>query len=247
MAGTPAPLYLQVKNYVTAKIGNGEWPVHQRIPSEHQLVEELGVSRMTVHRAFKELTEGHVLHRVPGVGTFVAPGRGHESLIDSVDSVDIGDQILGRGNAHLRQIVLLRKERAKSHLAELFAVPARSTLFHSQIVHFENDFRVMVEDKYVNPACVPGFLEQDFTRTSTTRYLRSAVVATKAEECIEAINPSRSVRTLLTLKSGPCLLLSRRIWMRDVVAIVSQRVYPGAPFQLGSPFKKRAGALNGVR
>ena len=212
--------------------------MHHRLPSEPFLVRELGVSRMTIHRALKELTAEHVLRRVAGVGTFVAPGKGHESFLQ-VD--DIRDQILGRGNAHTAEVVLLRRERAPANLASLFALPPRSALFHSRIVHYENKLPVMVEDKYVRPELVPGYLEQDFTTMSTTHYLRSTLVATKSEQCVEAIQPCKTIRKLLLVKRGPCLLFCRRVWVHDTVAIHSQRVYPGAPYRLGHHFDRPAG------
>lgn len=227
------PLYQQVKQHVLAKISSGEWPVHQKLPSEHQLVAELGVSRMTVHRALKELTEEHVLRRVPGVGTFVASGEGHLTLLRIED---IRDEIASRGNAHSCDVVVLRRERVGGEIATLFGLRAQATLFHSQIVHRENERPVMVEDKYVCPKLVPEYLDQDFAKTSATSYLMSAVLATEAEQCIEAVEPSRAVRKLLARKKGPCLRYSRRLWVHDTVALYCERVYPGSPYRLGSRF-----------
>ena len=69
------PLYEKVKEYVLANIGSGAWGLNHKLPSENELVASLGVSRMTVHRALRELTsQGHLL-RVQGVGTFVAPPK----------------------------------------------------------------------------------------------------------------------------------------------------------------------------
>ncbi|MGO4843176.1 GntR family transcriptional regulator, partial [Rhizobiaceae sp. 2RAB30] len=56
-----SPLYEQGKDYVLKNIGSGEWSKDQRLPSENELVTALGVSRMTVNRALRELTsEGYL-------------------------------------------------------------------------------------------------------------------------------------------------------------------------------------------
>ena len=47
----PAPLYERVKQHVLDRVMRGEWADGARLPSELELVEALGVSRMTVHRA----------------------------------------------------------------------------------------------------------------------------------------------------------------------------------------------------
>ncbi|HTJ94738.1 MAG TPA: GntR family transcriptional regulator, partial [Pararobbsia sp.] len=62
------PLYDQVKRYITDRMERGEWSSGTRLPTEQELVSELGVSRMTVHRALRELSTQGLLRRVQGVG-----------------------------------------------------------------------------------------------------------------------------------------------------------------------------------
>ena len=52
-------------------IRSGAWAPGARVPSENELVESFGISRMTANRALRELTADGFLARVPGVGTFV--------------------------------------------------------------------------------------------------------------------------------------------------------------------------------
>ncbi len=68
----PEPLYQQIKNTIQVKIRSGDWRAGQKLPSENDLVEALGVSRMTVHRALRELTHDGLINRVHGLGSFVA-------------------------------------------------------------------------------------------------------------------------------------------------------------------------------
>ena len=75
LSGFPGPLYRKVKKVIKQRIVSGEWPPEDRIPSENDLVASLGVSRMTVHRALRELTTEGYLTRVQGVGTFVSPRK----------------------------------------------------------------------------------------------------------------------------------------------------------------------------
>lgn len=56
MGEGPAPLYARVKQMIIQQIDNGSWPPHHRVPSESELVNELGFSRMTINRALRELT-----------------------------------------------------------------------------------------------------------------------------------------------------------------------------------------------
>ena len=44
-------------------------------------------------------------------------------------------------------------------------------VFHTLIVHYENGVALQCEDRYVNPACAPDYLQQDFTQVTPTHYL----------------------------------------------------------------------------
>ena len=57
MKKTASPLYRQVKDFIIQQIRAGVWEPESRIPSEHEMVSTMGVSRMTAHRALRELTE----------------------------------------------------------------------------------------------------------------------------------------------------------------------------------------------
>jgi len=65
------PLYKQIADYIRKKIGNGEWPVGSRIPSERALAQAFGVNRSTVVTALAELTAEGLLMGNSGSGTRV--------------------------------------------------------------------------------------------------------------------------------------------------------------------------------
>lgn len=66
MSDRPAPIYQRVKQAIVSQISEGVWQPNQRVPSESELVNELGVSRMTINRALRELTSEGYLMRMQG-------------------------------------------------------------------------------------------------------------------------------------------------------------------------------------
>ncbi|SFU74756.1 GntR family transcriptional regulator [Pseudoduganella namucuonensis] len=66
------PLYAQIKEALRAKIVDGTYAPHQRLPSESEMMAAFGVSRITVRQAIRDLQNEGLLFSVHGKGTFVA-------------------------------------------------------------------------------------------------------------------------------------------------------------------------------
>ncbi|BFO20338.1 hypothetical protein SHKM778_67260 [Streptomyces sp. KM77-8] len=66
-----AALSEQVIAALRAEITSGEWPVGSRIPTEPELVEQLGVARNTVREAVRALAHNGLLDIRQGSGTYV--------------------------------------------------------------------------------------------------------------------------------------------------------------------------------
>ena len=66
---------------------------------------------------------------------------------------------------------LAREEQAAPALAQRLGLASGSPVFHTLIVHHEDGVPLQCEDRYVNPACAPGYLDVDFTRMTPTHYL----------------------------------------------------------------------------
>lgn len=69
----PAPLYHKLKKLVTEAIAQGRLTYDEAIPAERDLARMLGISRVTVRKAFADLVAEGVLVQRHGSGTFVAP------------------------------------------------------------------------------------------------------------------------------------------------------------------------------
>ncbi|WP_269773987.1 PLP-dependent aminotransferase family protein [Bacillus siamensis] len=65
------PKYLQIIDYIKEKIGNGEWPIGSKIPSQRTLAKHFEVNRSTVITALEELTADGLIEGRMGKGTVV--------------------------------------------------------------------------------------------------------------------------------------------------------------------------------
>ena len=153
---------------IAQQIRSGAWPAHYRVPSESELVEELGFSRMTINRALRELTAEGLLVRMQGVGTFVAQPKARSALF-AVNN--IADEIAARNHRHHSRVIRLAEEPAGNEQALMLEIREGQPVFHSVIVHYEDDLPIQLEDRYVNVKLAPDYLKQDFTQGTPYEYL----------------------------------------------------------------------------
>ncbi|WP_103545943.1 FadR/GntR family transcriptional regulator [Streptomyces sp. SM1] len=141
----------QVITALRAQITSGEWPVGARIPTEPELVEQLGVARNTVREAVRALAHNGLLDIRQGSGTYVvatselagvmhrrfagADPRHIAELRSTLESAAARMAAERRTEKDLKQIdtLLLRREEAwESRDAEAFV--AADATFHLAVV-----------------------------------------------------------------------------------------------------------------
>jgi GntR family transcriptional regulator, histidine utilization repressor len=233
-SGAAAP-YTHVKNYLMEGLSQGRWTPGSQMPSESELVQQFKVSRMTVGRAIRELQAEGFVTRVQGVGTFAA----HLARVSSTLTIkDLHEEIAARGHQHQARVVLSREELAVEGLAQQLGLPLGAPVFHTLIVHSENGVPLQCEDRYVNPACAPDYLNMDFSQTTPTHYLLEVAPLWEAQYSIEAGPPSPQEAELLGITpQDPCLIIVRRTMNRDVPITLARLVHPGTRYQIQGQFK----------
>jgi GntR family histidine utilization transcriptional repressor len=228
------PLYQQVKEYLLEKINDSTMQPGMRIESEAELVASLNVSRMTVNRALRELTAEGRLKRIQGRGTFIADKKPQASLLQ-IQS--IAEEIRARGGASSCTVHLLQEEKAQPSVAAAMQLKPYTPVFHSIIVHKDNDIPIQLGCRYTNPEIAPNFLEQDFSRMTVSEFLLSIAPVTAIEHIVEALIPEPWIRDLLEINgSEPCLALHRKTWVDNKIATSSIFYSPGSRYTLGGKF-----------
>lgn len=235
MSTNPSPpAYQRVKRYVLDRIENGEWKEGDAIPGEEALAREFGVSRMTVNRAIRELSDEQIVERVQGSGTYVAQQKYQATL---VEIRNIAEEIAARGHAHRSELHKLERVKADEALARAFGLKPGAPLFHSVVVHFENGLPIQVEDRHVNPEVAPDYLSQDFASQTPNAYLMRVAPLQGVSFVIEALLPPASVAEMLAMPVGePCLVLRRQTRSMGKVASVAAMWHPASRYQFTGSF-----------
>jgi len=228
------PRYRELKERILARIADGELAPGDRVPSENELVDAFGVSRMTANRALRELDAEGYVERRPGVGTFVADLRAASHVLEVRN---IADEIAGRGHRHAARVIALTSPRAGGELGDALEVEAGTPLFRALLVHAENDQPVQLEDRHVLASFAPAFADQDFTRTTPSAYLSGVAPLTQADQVVRAEMPDRETRAHLEMPEGePCLVVTRRTWANGRPVSHARLHHPGSRFELAGHY-----------
>ncbi len=233
------PLYQVVKDHILGLIKSGKWPMDKRLPSESELVAELGVSRMTVNRALRELSNEGYITRLAGVGSFIADTAEKKVQSHPLEIQNIAADIRQRGHTYSCSVNTLTEVRADTETAMAFGIAPGSRLFYSEIIHDESGMPIQMEERYVLPAFAPDYLVTDFTRVTTNEYLMSMDgPIDEIEQIVQACMPDPKHRKHLQLgNKEPCLLLLRRTWVNGAVVTATKLYHPASRYQFGSRYK----------
>lgn len=232
---SPQPLYWKVKKFIEQQILSGAWRPDLKIPSENQFVKTLGISRMTVHRALRELTaDGHLV-RLHGVGTFVAQPKARSALLEIKS---IADEIKDRGGVHTSELHLLEEAPASPQMSAAMGLQTRGLVYHSITVHRDSGLAVQLSDRHVNPQFAPDYINQDFLKITPSEYLLKVAYPDEVEHVIEATMPDKQTQSLLEIDgSEPCLVLHRMTWVKGQLVTNNLIVWPGSRHSMGGRFR----------
>lgn len=234
VTGPAAPAYSQVKKFLRDELAKGKWSPGEQMPSEAQLVAKFGVSRMTVNRALRELCNEGLINRVQGVGTFAAQLY---PVSSTLTIRDLRQEILERGHQHEARVQFIREEAVGNTFSLRLGLNKGEPAFHSLIVHYENGVPIQCEDRYVNPAKAPGYLDVDFTSITPTNYLLNVAPLWEAKYSIESSKPTALEARLLRIeRDEPCLIIVRRTVSRGTPITLARLVHPGSRYSLHGDF-----------
>jgi len=227
------PLYGQVKSAIERRIRGDEWPEDFKVPSEEVLAKEFGVSSLTVRRALRELQNEGMLIRIQGRGTFVVGPRVQCAVFDLPD---VSEEIAQSGGVHTSEVLFLGVVPPRSPSFAMLSIEScDATVYHSRLLHREDSTPIQLEDRFVNAAEAPAYIEQDFTLMTPHHYLLQETEVTHVDNVIKAIRVDSECRRILEIDAAqPCLLLDRRTWREGVPVTRSRFLYPGDRYRLRS-------------
>ncbi|WLR51037.1 GntR family transcriptional regulator [Bacillus tianshenii] len=138
-------LYIQLKDLLADKIKKGELKPEQQIPSERELGQDYGISRITVRQAINLAVNEGLLYRTHGKGTFVASPTIKQELskVNSFQST-----LSQQGLVASTDIVKADTIVTDFQLSTLLNVPMMNKLANLQLVGYGDKLPIVFYDSF---------------------------------------------------------------------------------------------------
>lgn len=219
------PLHAQIYEKLRRQIENSKLKAGFPVPSERELSELCGVSRMTARQALTALRNEGLIYLERGVGTFVAKRK---LDVHTRNLIGFTEEMQRRGLKPTSKILLSRREPATSPVAQELMIETDDDVFHFQRLRLADGSPLAFEDAYLPLERFPGLTQKNLEKNSLYAILSDdyGVEMHHAEEVLEATSASKDLAALLSIKAGaPLLLVHRVVFTESNIAVESVRTY----------------------
>lgn len=227
--------FQKVFSEIQSNILNGIWVYGERIPSEMELCDMYGVSRITIRRALDKLVRQGVLVRTRGRGSYVCSrrlvaGTSHEWFQRNLEA--LGNPSFTRKLIHKERIL------ATGHLAKalwLDRLDSPQYVWYFKSVGYLDDQPIGVSNSYVLEPIgedmaksdeLDIYFYQDIEKCTGKMY-------TLSRGAVSAVNANEELCDLLKIPAGTPCLWSRSVGCMDDGSPVEVRytIYNGNMFE----------------
>jgi len=167
---SPIPLYQQVKQLVLRSIETGSLAPNNGLPSERELVELLGVSRITVRQALTELVQQGILYTTPSKGFFVAEKQNPYELNALLS---FSAMAVERGQVPSSSVIEAGIISASAPIARQLLITPGSEVVSILRLRLLDNIPVMLNQSWLPHNCCPDILSNDFTTASLYKILKN--------------------------------------------------------------------------
>jgi GntR family transcriptional regulator len=143
---SPVPLYNQIRELLRARILDGTHTPLSRMPSEYELCDLFGVSRITVRQALNDLQKDGLIFKIHGKGTFVAKPKAYQN-ISSLQG--LAESLVQQGYEVINQVRSIRYFAAPQEIVAKLALEPGVVVAEIQRVRLINREPVSLEVTYL--------------------------------------------------------------------------------------------------
>lgn len=202
------PIYVQLEEYIKKKIKEGVYLPGEALPTERDLTELFGVSRMTVRQAITNLVHQGVLYKTYGKGTFVSK----QVIEKKLEIESFSEDMEKRGLVPSSRILYFEKIIPDSEIREKLELSENEQVYFLNRIRLANDEPMAIEYSYLPEKYFPDLMKYNFMRCSLYTIMKNEYHSdfNYMKQSIKAVTISKKESELLLNKSRGFGLISLR-------------------------------------
>jgi len=221
---SPQTLHFQLEEIIRQGIENEVWKPDSSIPSENELSNIYGISRMTVRSVLNLLVQEGLIYKVPGKGTFVSKPKIVSNLLSQMG---IKDQLEEMGYETLTKLVSIEKIMASSQITKALNLPCNVEVYVLKRIRYIKNEPFSIHISYIPVSLCPNLEVKDLEGVQLCNILRNEYqfkIGRKVET-LESTNATLEEAKMLSVKKlFPLLLLDSIVYTEDGLPIEFSKV-----------------------
>jgi GntR family transcriptional regulator len=203
----PIPLYYQLAEQLREEIRSGRLQPGAQLPSERELAEKAGISRMTARQALTYLVRSGELYVKPGLGTYVAEPK---LLHNTLHLLSITEEMMRHGEAASSRVLEMPVVTPPAYIASALKLAAGDATVKVVRLRLSGQIPLLMETSYMPQKLCPDLEAEDLGKNSLYWILehRYGLVPTRTRQTLEAtIANDYEARTFVIPAGTPMILL----------------------------------------
>jgi GntR family transcriptional regulator len=229
------PMYAQIEEELKRRIKDGEVAVGSAIPSERELTEQFGVSRMTVRQSITNLVNEGLLYREKGRGTFVASPKVEQPLNGLTSFTE---DMKARGLTPSNKVIRFEKAQPEPDIAQELQLAAGDEVYTVERIRYANEKPMALERTYLPVKLFPilneqaldgslySLIEQDQQQSIShaSQRMEAALVRKEEAELLQIAMPSAIliIERVSYLTNGTPFEVVRSIYRADRYKFITE-------------------------
>jgi GntR family transcriptional regulator len=236
---SPVPLYYQLKNIICEMIENEELKADEVVPTERELCELHGISRMTANKAIANLVNEGLLYRERGKGTFVAKKKEKHPLHTLLSFTE---DIERRGLSVETKIISFERKLATKKIQHDLQLGTEQEVFEITRLRSVDGEPYAIETAYLSAILCEGLSAAKLENNSLYKILDSQfdLQVEYANQTIEPVLVNDYESQILQVKQKTlALLFSRLTYGKQNIPIeVTKAIYRSDRYKFEITLKK---------
>jgi GntR family transcriptional regulator len=203
------PIYTQLEEAIKEKIKDKIYLPGEELPTERELTELFGVSRMTIRQAISNLVHKGILYKIPGKGAFVSK----EVIEKKLEIESFSEDMKKRGLIPGSNVIRFEKISPNDEVKEKLKLSEDDKIYFLNRLRLANNEPIAIEYCYLPEKFFPNIIKYNMVNCSLYTIMKEEynIHFNYMKQNIKAASLSKQDAEMLLGKSKGFGLFSERM------------------------------------